>query len=80
MRTLTYILVAGLTVATLVGWFRAIRTSYYFRGRLDEVEAISGACSPQELTVDPDLYRARVLHQVRNAVGLSAAQRYIGSD
>jgi hypothetical protein len=78
MRTLTYVLIGGLTVAALVGWFRAVRVLYYFRGRIDEVEAISAACSPEELSVDPDLYRARVLHQVRNAVGLSAAQRYIG--
>ena len=70
-------LIVILILAVLYGWFRAVRAIYYFRGRLDEVEAIAGAVAPEELVVDPGIYRARVLHQTRNAVGLNLAERYV---
>jgi hypothetical protein len=53
--------------------------AYYFRGRADEVEAIAAACAPNLLPIDPGIYRAHVLHQSKDVVGLVAARRYLAS-
>ena len=50
---------------------------YYFKGRLDEVEAISQACHPYDIPIDPGIYRAHVLHQTSATLGLPTARRYV---
>ena len=78
--TATVVVVVGLVILgifTIAAYLMA--GAYYFRGRADEVEAIAAACAPHLLPIDPGIYRAHVLHQSKDVVGLVAARRYLSS-
>ena len=67
-----------LTVLALTLW--VMRGVYYFKGRLDEVEAIAHSCSVEFLPIDLGIYRAFVLHQVKEVMGITTARRYIDGE